>query len=447
VAGGWPPLLALIGPLARLITTAYYRVTVAGRPLPAGPVLIVANHPNEAFDPLLVAAAAGRPVRFLAKAPLFAMPLVGAMLRAAGCLPVYRRSDDPTQTARNEATFAAVTEALEAGAGIALFPEGTSHDAPALAPLRTGAARMALGAAAAGVPVVIIPVGLVLADRDRARSEALVVLGRPLEWDDLRTGGGSEAVHELTRRFSAALEAVTLNLDAWADQPLVTTAEAVYAATHPAAPDPAERLARLWLATRWLRALRQSNDPRYRPLAASLRAHGRRLARLGLAPSDLNEPTDLATALRWTGRRLPLIAAGAMAVLGLLLVTSPMIVADLVTSRGDLGRESRASRHLYLGSALALLWWTALVTAAWAWRGPPVAALMAALLPAAGFGGLAVQQAWSTRLHQARRWIFLRLGGRWRESLRADQAALGQRLEELLARPPAGADAILESSR
>jgi 1-acyl-sn-glycerol-3-phosphate acyltransferase len=219
---------------------------VAGRPVPTrGPVLLVANHPNEAFDPLLVAAAVDRPVRFLAKAPLFSVPLVGAVLRAAGCLPIYRPSDDPSLTARNTATFAAVTAALGDGAAVALFPEGTSHDAPALAPLKTGAARIALGAAAGGVPLSIVPVGLVLADRDRARSEALAVLGAPLAWDDLRgTGASAEAVRDLTGRITAALEAVTLNLDAWADEPLVVTAEAVHAATHAVSPDPAERVRR-----------------------------------------------------------------------------------------------------------------------------------------------------------------------------------------------------------
>jgi flavin reductase (DIM6/NTAB) family NADH-FMN oxidoreductase RutF len=51
-----PRLLPLVGPLARLVTHAYYRVTIAGNPVPSsGPLLLVANHPNEAFDPLLVA--------------------------------------------------------------------------------------------------------------------------------------------------------------------------------------------------------------------------------------------------------------------------------------------------------------------------------------------------------------------------------------------------------
>ena len=445
---GPPRLLRLVGPFARLIAHAYYHVTVAGRPVPSsGPLLLVANHPNEVFDPLLVAAAVERPVRFLAKAPLFSVPLVGPVLRAAGCLPVYRPSDDPSLTARNADTFAAVTAALRNGAAVALFPEGTSHAAPALAPLRTGAARIALGAAGAGVPLAIVPVGLVLADRDRARSEALAVLGPPLSWEDLRPRGPSpDAVHDLTGRITDALEAVTLNLEAWADEPLVIVAEAVHAATHAVSPDPAERVRRLWIATRWLRALRAADDARYRPLAAALRAHGRKLARLGLAPTDLHEPSDLATALRWTGRRLPLLAAGAMALVGLLVVSGPMTVADLVTRGRAGGQESRASRHLYLGSALVLLWWAAVAGTSWAQWGGVAGAAIAVLLPVAGFGGLAVQQAWGRRLHQARRWLFLRFGGRWRRVLLTEQEALGAALDELLSRPPAGAEAVFQRS-
>jgi 1-acyl-sn-glycerol-3-phosphate acyltransferase len=439
-----PRLLPLVGPLARLLTHAYYRVTVAGEPLPArGPLLLVANHPNEAFDPLLVAAAAGRPVRFLAKAPLFAVPVVGPVLRAAGCLPVYRRADDPALTAKNEDTFAAVAAALGGGAAVAIFPEGTSHDAPAMAPLKTGAARIALGAAGAGIPLRIIPIGLVLADRDRARSEALVILGPPVEWDDLRGAhpGSSEGVRALTSRTAAALGAVTLNLDAWADEPLVTTAEAVYAATHPVSRDPADRVQRLWLATRWLRALRRTADPRYAPLASAVRAHGRKLARLGLAPADLHEPRDLGTALRWTGRRLPLVLAGAMAIVGLILVSGPMILADVAARGGAAGDAGRASRHLYVGSTLVLLWWMALALAAGLAWGPPAGAAAMLLLPVTGFAGLAVQQAWALRLHQARRWLFLRFGAGWRRRLLAEQASLGDALGELVARPPIEAPA------
>ncbi|MGH7630177.1 MAG: 1-acyl-sn-glycerol-3-phosphate acyltransferase [Gemmatimonadales bacterium] len=438
-AHGTPCLLPIVAPLSRLVTNAYYRVTVAGpTPPPLDPLLLVANHPNMVFDPLLVATGVPRPVRFLAKAPLFRIPIMGTVLRLAGCLPVFRPKDDPALTAQNEATFAAVTVALAAGAAVAIFPEGTSHDAPALAPLRTGAARLALGAAAGGVPLAIVPVGLVMADRDRARSEALVVLAPPVAWDDLRgtAPDGAAAVRELTERITAALASVTVNLDQWADEPLVTTAEAIHAATHDAPADPADRVRRLWLATGWLRTLRQTGDPRYPPLAAAVSAHGRRLAQLGLSPADLEAPVDLDRALRWTGRRLPLLAAGGIAILGLLLVSGPMIVADVATRPAGGGQEIRATRHLFIGAALVIAWWAALATLGgmtWGW---PAGLGLAVALPLTGLIGLGVQQAWAARLHQARRWLLLRFGAERRRRLAEEQAAIAARLDEIVARPP-----------
>ena len=64
---------------------------------------------------------------------------------------------------RNATTFRTSRRLLADGGMVALFPEGISHNEPAVQPLRTGAARIALGAAFDdGVPgVVTVPVGLV----------------------------------------------------------------------------------------------------------------------------------------------------------------------------------------------------------------------------------------------------------------------------------------------
>ena len=152
-----------------------------------------------------------------------------------------------------------------------------------------------------------------------------------------------------------------------------------------------------------------------------------------MGPGDLNQPTDLATALRWSGRRLPLLLAGIVAIPGLLLISGPMILADLATRSHHTDEAGRASRHLYFGSVAVLLWWALLAALAGVTWGITAGVVALLVLPIAGFIGLAVEHAWARRLHQARRWLFLRFGGRWRRRLQQEQAVLGTRLEELIA--------------
>src|SRR5512134_1803524 len=123
-----PWLLPIFPAVSRSAAFVYYRVHYAGEPVAAtGPVLLVANHPNSLLDPMLVVAAARRPVRFLAKAPLFHDRKTAWLVRSAGAIPVHRRSDDPTQVGKNVDAFEAVYAELARGAAVGIFPEGLSH--------------------------------------------------------------------------------------------------------------------------------------------------------------------------------------------------------------------------------------------------------------------------------------------------------------------------------
>lgn len=201
--------------LARLITFFLYRrVEVADRErMPRGrPVLVVANHAAGLLDPLLLATAVDRAPRFLAKATLQQVPGLGVLLRRAGVIFVHRQVDGGTEG--NVDAFAAAHAALVGRDVVAIFPEGTTHDRPHLEPVRTGAARIALGARAEGArDLAILPVGMTFTDKVSLRSSVLLQLGRPIELDAVvPPGAGPQdvtAVRQLTGVIERALRDVS----------------------------------------------------------------------------------------------------------------------------------------------------------------------------------------------------------------------------------------------
>src|ERR671916_1455211 len=116
----------------------------------SGALVFVLNHPNGLIDPGLVFAALPRRISFLAKSTLFRLPVVGWLLRTVEVLPLYRRADAGEDVSQNRRTFEACRRLLRRGRCIALFPEGVSHNSTKLLPVKTGAARIALGAASVG---------------------------------------------------------------------------------------------------------------------------------------------------------------------------------------------------------------------------------------------------------------------------------------------------------
>jgi 1-acyl-sn-glycerol-3-phosphate acyltransferase len=141
---GAPILHRIIRRVTGWAVGVFYHLEISGPDVPTGPILVAANHPNALVDPIVVFRVAGRLVRPLAKAPLFDHPLIGMALRGLGGLPVYRRQDDPALTHLNDSTFDAAIAALQRSEAVLIFPEGQSHSEPALTPLKTGAARIAL---------------------------------------------------------------------------------------------------------------------------------------------------------------------------------------------------------------------------------------------------------------------------------------------------------------
>src|SRR5688572_7272440 len=170
--------------LIRWIVRIYYaRIEVTGRErLPAkGPILLVANHPDSLIDPVMIGIAARQPVHFLAKAPLFDIPIFGPLLSALGMFPAFRGTDDRAEVKRTLQSIDAGAEYLAKNEAVGLFPEGKSHDFTRVELIRSGAARIALQAFESGVKeLVVVPLGLNYEQKDRFRSAVWIQIGRPL---------------------------------------------------------------------------------------------------------------------------------------------------------------------------------------------------------------------------------------------------------------------------
>jgi 1-acyl-sn-glycerol-3-phosphate acyltransferase len=116
-----------------------------------GPVILVPNHVSH-FDPLVVAHyifRSGRWPRFLGKASVWKVPIIGYLLTKTRQIPVERGSVEAVKS------LDTLVEALKEGGAVVIYPEGTTTRHPGLWPMRgkTGAARLALLTGAPVVPI------------------------------------------------------------------------------------------------------------------------------------------------------------------------------------------------------------------------------------------------------------------------------------------------------
>jgi 1-acyl-sn-glycerol-3-phosphate acyltransferase len=330
-------------------------------------IIFVANHPNALIDPALLFIALPRKIAFLAKHTLFKMPVIGWLIRTAGALPLYRQQDQGADVSQNQETFAIARELLKSGGAIALFPEGVSHNEPKLQPLKTGAARIALGTISVGknpssLDLQIVPVGLYYTNKTDFRSEALLFCGAafpvlPVELD--KNGQPpKEAVRELTAKIEAALREVTLNAESNAELQVAKIAEEVFTVTTSHEENLAERLDFL---QKFLAEAPEEKDAR---LEKKLTEYNEKLTRFGIESEFLN--------LANYSRRLVLkqaflrswhlILAAPLAICGLILHFLPYQIGKLIAySQTRKGFFDMASTVKFLsGMVLMPLTWIAL---------------------------------------------------------------------------------------
>ena len=212
-AGFWIRLcVVILYPLDALLFRIRWR-HLERIPAPeSGGVIIAINHVS-IIDTVLMARLvwqSGRVPRFLVKSGMFHTAVIGAVMRGAKQIPVYRGTADASQSLRDAVT------ALENGEAVVIYPEGTITKDPEQWPMqaKTGIARLVL--LSPGTPVV--PVGQWGAQRRPSarwwnhlgRRRAGASIGQPL---DLSRYRGKEPTAEILREITdVIMEAVRVQV-------------------------------------------------------------------------------------------------------------------------------------------------------------------------------------------------------------------------------------------
>ncbi len=148
----------------------------------AGPQLANASHFGGFTDPLLLIRAMDRVPRFIARDVIWKFPVVRSILNLVGAIPVHKSDDGGPSS--NDQMFRSTYEALGEDDLVTIFPEGVTVDDPRIARVKTGSARIALGARASGVGgITLLSAGIHYQNKAALRSEVFIDIGYPIDLD------------------------------------------------------------------------------------------------------------------------------------------------------------------------------------------------------------------------------------------------------------------------
>jgi 1-acyl-sn-glycerol-3-phosphate acyltransferase len=139
--------------LVWILIHTFYRVKEDGQHnIPdEGPCVLVCNHVSF-VDALVIGGCIRRPVRFVMDYRIFKVPVLNFVFRTAGTIPIASAKEDPAMLER---AYEKVSEYLEAGEVVCIFPEGRITDNGDMYPFKQGVMRII-----ERNPVPVIPMAL-----------------------------------------------------------------------------------------------------------------------------------------------------------------------------------------------------------------------------------------------------------------------------------------------
>lgn len=190
-----------------------FRARIVGAEnVPASGGAILASNHIAAMDSVIIPAMLPRKITFPAKAELFkgdkgiGSRIVAWFLKAIGMVPMDRGGGRASA-----ASLQAITDVLDAGQLVAIYPEGTRSPDGRLYKGKTGMARMVLASGA-----TVLPVGVVGTQKVRGLlgipwvRRPIVVVGTPLDFSEYRGLQGETKVQRyVTDEVLAAIQQLT----------------------------------------------------------------------------------------------------------------------------------------------------------------------------------------------------------------------------------------------
>ena len=217
----------LVSFLARM---TYREIDVHWEPTPTGsPRVTVSNHFGGFADALVLLSVMPRRPGIVARDVIWKIPVVGRLMNWVGGIPVHKPEDGGTAS-DNDQMFASCYRALEGEGHILIFPEGVTRNEPSIARVKTGAARIALGARAHGAEdVIIVPVGIHYENKAALRSRVFVNGGMPIRIDSAVPAGepdlgadDRDAVAAVTETIDLVLRRAAPDYSDWNEAHLLT---------------------------------------------------------------------------------------------------------------------------------------------------------------------------------------------------------------------------------
>jgi glycerol-3-phosphate O-acyltransferase / dihydroxyacetone phosphate acyltransferase len=389
----------LLAWLLRVATRVFFRqIEIVGlEHVPHdGPVIFAGNHPNSLIDPVLIITTCGRKVHFAAKDSLFSGRIMRAILRGLGAVPIKRREDRDGDAAAkpdggatpvdNHSAFAAMFDVLGRGDAIGIFPEGLSHDESQLSRLKTGAARLALGAAhQTARPIAIVPCGLTFIHPKRFRSRVLVQYGPPLTITTAIADTPDE-VRTVTDEIGAGLRRLTVNAPDWETVRALDVVRRLYQ------PQEISIEERVELARRFNTYYGDvAANPRVAALMLRVRAYQERLDDVGVSDRELARDLSKLEVFARVIRQVMLIAFWLpLTIPGAPLHLPPLIFARLASGRLTPRKDVIATTKLVIGLMIVVLAYAVAIALLWWKRDVWWAVVAAVILPLSGWATLRV---------------------------------------------------------